>query len=169
MNSEKILLIIIIVAIVIFVAFLGITIICAVLNRGAQTLKKGEKPFWRDRRHIGIGLPWTFDVYSCDDTRLYIESGLLNSKKNEVRLYRILDLSLSRPFWLKILGLGVIKVNSSDKTVRDFELRNICHAEAVMDAISVAVEEERTKKRVGSREIINDSADDMDDDMTDES
>ncbi len=46
------------------------------------------------RKRLWCGLPWTFTVYSFDSERLFIKSGMLNIKEDEIRLYRILDLNV---------------------------------------------------------------------------
>ena len=49
---------------------------------------------WSDRKRIIFGLPWTFTKYAATDEKLLIRTGVLNVKEEEVRLYRILDLTL---------------------------------------------------------------------------
>ena len=49
---------------------------------------------WSDRkRHLG--LPISFTKYSLSEDRLFIKTGFLNLREDEVRLYRILDDSSS--------------------------------------------------------------------------
>ena len=80
---------------------------------------------WKDRKRIIFGLPWTFTKYSLTEDRLFISTGLLSTKEDEVRLYRIMDLSLERKLWQRLFGLGTIKCCSADKTLGDFEIKNI--------------------------------------------
>ena len=71
---------------------------------------------------------WTatyFTIYSYDEERFYIKTGFLNQREDEVRLYRVQDLTVTRSFIQRIFGMGSIHVNSSDKTMGDFEIRNI--------------------------------------------
>ena len=65
-------------------------------------------PIWSDRKRIFCGLPWTFTTYTLTSDRLFIETGVLGKHEDEVRLYRILDISLSRSFSQRIFGLGTI-------------------------------------------------------------
>ena len=53
---------------------------------------------FRERKRNWCGLPWSFTVYSFDEERLFIEKGILSKQEDEVRLYRILDISLTRSF-----------------------------------------------------------------------
>ena len=77
-------------------------------------------PIWSDRKRIFCGLPWTFTTYTLTSDRLFIETGVLGKHEDEVRLYRILDISLSRSFSQRIFGLGTIHCCSADKTMGDF-------------------------------------------------
>lgn len=82
-------------------------------------------PIWSDRKRIFCGLPWTFTTYTLTSDRLFIETGVLGKHEDEVRLYRILDISLSRSFSQRIFGLGTIHCCSADKTMGDFDIINI--------------------------------------------
>lgn len=119
---------------------------------------------WRERKRIWCGLPLTFTVYSFDNERLYIDSGFLNQRQDEVRLYRILDLSVTRSLSQRIFGLGTIHISSSDKTLTNFDIINIRNVKEVKEQLSNLIEEERTKKRVSTREFMyNDDNLDLED------
>ena len=81
---------------------------------------KRDDLVWSDRKRNWLGLPWTFTVYGLTEDRLFIKTGVLNIHEDEVRLYRILDLSLRKTLWQRIMGLGTIHVDSSDKTIRGY-------------------------------------------------
>lgn len=115
---------------------------------------KRDDMVWSDRKRNWLGLPWTFTVYGLSQDRLFIKSGALNIHEDEVRLYRILDLSLRRSFWQRIVGLGTIHIDSSDKTMKAFDMQNIRNCEAVKEQLSQLVEQERDNKRVSSREFM---------------
>ena len=51
---------------------------------------------WKDRKRIFFGLPWTFTKYALTEEKLYIETGVLSKREEEVRLYRIMDVTLKR-------------------------------------------------------------------------
>ncbi len=125
---------------------------------------------WNDRKRIIFGLPWTFTKYGLSEDRIFIETGLFNLGENEVRLYRIMDVSLERKFWQRLFGLGTITCHSSDKTMGIFKIENIKKPSEVKELISSYVEEERSRKRVTSKEFIVDdsgSGDDIEDDDID--
>ena len=118
---------------------------------------------WKDRKRIFFGLPWTFTKYSISEDRLFISTGFFSVKEDEVRLYRIMDVSLERKLWQRMCGLGTIKCCSVDKTMGDFEIKNIKKSREVKEMLSNMVEDERTKKKVSSREFMDHERDEFDD------
>lgn len=118
---------------------------------------------WKDRKRIFFGLPWTFTKYSISEDRLFISTGFFSVKEDEVRLYRIMDVSLERKLWQRMCGLGTIKCCSADKTMGDFEIKNIKKSREVKEMLSNMVEDERTKKKVSSREFMDHERDAFDD------
>ena len=115
---------------------------------------ENQNIIWKDRKRTLFGLPLSFTKYSLEEDRLFIETGFFNSVENEVRLYRIMDLQLSRTLGQKMFGLGTIKVKSADKTLGDFEIKNIKNSKEVKEQLSKLVEEMREKKRVVNRELM---------------
>ena len=115
---------------------------------------KRDDLVWSDRKRNWLGLPWTFTVYGLTED--------LNIHEDEVRLYRILDLSLRKTLWQRMVGLGTIHVDSSDKTMKAFDISNIRNCEDVKEQLSRLVEQERDNKRVSSREFIGGYGDDED-------
>lgn len=115
------------------------------------------EPLWADRKRTLMGLPLSFTKYALDEERLYIDSGFLKTESDEVRLYRIMDVSLTRTLRQRIWGLGDIHVHSSDKTLRDFTIKAVKHPKDVKELISNNVEIQRDKKRVVNREMMMDT------------
>ena len=118
---------------------------------------------WKDRKRTLFGLPWAFTKYSLSDDRLFISTGFLSTKEDEVRLYRIMDISLKRTLGQRIFGLGTIKCCSADKTLGDFEIKNIKKSKDVKELLSEMVENERNRKKVTSREFIDHEDSEFDD------
>lgn len=118
--------------------------------------KKAKKTFlWKDRKRTILGLPWSFTRYRLDEDRLYIETGFFNSTEDEVRLYRITDVTLKRSFRQKILGIGTIHCDSSDVTMQNFDIKNVKHPKDVKDMLSKLVDECRQRNRVYTSERID--------------
>ena len=116
---------------------------------------------WNDRKRLLLfGLPWSFTKYKLTDEKLLVESGVFTINHDEVRLYRIMDLSLNQTLLQRLFNLGTITVTSNDKSLGDFEIKNIKNPLMIKEMLSEKVEAERVKKRVSSREYM--AADDDD-------
>ncbi len=122
---------------------------------------------WKARKRNFLGLPWTFTVYGFSEDRLYIKTGILSTREDEVRLYRITDIGLTRSLWQRIMGMGNIQIYSSDQSMGDFQLVNIKDSENVKEQLSQLIEKERQEKRVSSREFIGIDGDEDDGDRLD--
>lgn len=120
---------------------------------------------WRERKRTLFGLPLSFTVYKLTDEKLLVETGLFNINQEEVRLYRILDVTLKRSLGQRIFGLGTIHCCSADKTTPEFDIKNIKNSEKVKEMLSDLIESQRTKKRVSSREFMTADGDDFDSEL----
>ena len=153
----------IIVIIIAAVFILAIVLTCIYDNSRRKSGKKHrENAIWEDTKRNWMGLPWTFTRYALDDERMYITRGLINSSDDEVRLYRITDISLKRTLWQKITGTGTIHCFSGDRAMGDFDIRNIKSPLNVKEILSEHIEQQREDKHVYTRENMMDPP--MDDD-----
>ena len=124
------------------------------------------KILWKDRKRPIFGLPLSFTKYTLLEDKLLIDTGLLSTKQEEIKLYRIMDLTLKRSIWQKMFGVGTIHCCSADKTTSEFDIVDVKKPFEVKEKISTMAEEQRDKKRVTGREIFADSDDDeLDDDI----
>ena len=111
---------------------------------------------WQDRKRIIFGLPWTFTKYVLTKEKLLIQTGILSTKEEEVRLYRIMDVTLRRSLAQRLFGLGPIHCCSADKSTPEFDIKWIPDSAAVKEKLSDLVEAERMAKRVSGREFMTD-------------
>ncbi len=107
---------------------------------------------WRDRKRI-LGLPLTFTVYTLKNSRLYLKEGFFNTKENEMLLYRILDIKMTKTLWNKLFGVGSLTLFTVDETHREFVIQNIKKPQEVRDLLSAEIEKEREKLKLRGREI----------------
>jgi uncharacterized membrane protein YdbT with pleckstrin-like domain len=122
---------------------------------------------WFDRKRTIFGLPLTFTKYMTTDEKFIIKTGFFSIREEEIRLYRIMDMTLNRSFRERIFKLGTIHVISSDKSTSDFDIKRIKNSKKVKELLSDLVEASRRKNRVSAREFM--SADvDNDEDLDDE-
>ena len=120
---------------------------------------------WTDKKRWTLfGVPWTFTRYSLREDKLLVDRGFLSKYQDEIMLYRVLDLTTRRGLIQRMFKLGTITVKSSDKSCPELYIKNIKNVMDIKEQISDLVEKARDKKRVMSREIINDNHDDYEDD-----
>lgn len=115
---------------------------------------------WRARKRIWCGLPWTFTVYSFDEERIFVDTGFFTKRQDEIRMYRVLDISVTRTFGQRIFGMGTIHLKTSDKTMGDFDIANIKKVMDIKMQLSDLIETNREKKRVVSREFMTSNDED---------
>ncbi|MBQ2919848.1 MAG: PH domain-containing protein [Oscillospiraceae bacterium] len=122
-----------------------------------------DKLLWTDRKRY-FGLPLSFTRYAISEDRLFQATGILNLKYEEILLYRIRDITLSRSFGQRIFGVGSITVTSSDKSRPVLVIQNVKDAPAVKELIHQQVEDMKIRRRVRFGEIAS-FGDDMDDQL----
>ena len=120
-----------------------------------------ENIIWRDRKRTIFGLPWFFTKYSMTEEKLFVKTGVFSTKEEEVRLYRILDVTLKRSLGERIFGLGTIHCCAADKSTPEFDIRRIKNSEEVKTRLSDLIEKQRELKRVSSREFMDADGDDL--------
>lgn len=118
---------------------------------------------WKDRKRTIFGLPWSFTQYRLTNEKFLMTTGFLSQQEEEVRLYRITDITLKRTFRDRIWGVGSIHCCSGDKTAPEFNISRIKHPAEIKEMLSDMVERERKEHNVGIREgMYNDGANDLD-------
>jgi uncharacterized membrane protein YdbT with pleckstrin-like domain len=125
-----------------------------------------DKLIWTDRKRY-FGLPLSFTKYAISEDRLFQSTGLLNLKYEEILLYRIRDITLSRSFGQRIFGVGSITVSSSDQSRPILTIQNVKMPVAVKELLHEQVEEMKIRRRIRYGEVasfnhdIDDSLDDV--------
>lgn len=118
---------------------------------------------WRDRKRI-CGLPLSFTRYALSEDRLFLETGLLHTRLEELLLYRVRDISLSVSLGQRIFGVGSVHVLSSDKSTPSLELRNICRPFEVKEQLHRQVEQMKLARRLRIGELLSDQEQEEDED-----
>lgn len=115
---------------------------------------------WKDKKRIW-GMPISFTTYAVSEDRLFRETGFLNRKYEEILLYRVRDITMSRSFGQMILGVGTITINSSDKSASKLEIINVKAPKEVKELIHELVEESKARRRFrfGEFEAVGDEGD----------
>lgn len=87
-------------------------------------------------------------VYELTNERLRLYEGVLNQKIDEIELYRVKDTTMERPFWLRIFGLAVLNLDTSDRSHPKVSIEAISDAMNVREMLRKQVEYWRDRKRV---------------------
>ena len=131
-------------------------------------MKKMEKIvqsyIWEDKKRPIFGLPLSFTKYKLTDEKFLVETGFLSINQEEVRLYRVMDISVKCKLIQRVFNVGTIHCCSADKTTPEFDIKDVKNPMQVKELISKHVEEERQRKRIGTREFMVSDYDDGDDD-----
>ncbi len=165
MNTVLTVLLIVLAAVVCLLIVAVVLTNMIVSRRKAMGTKWREKDLWEDRKRNWLGLPWSFTKYAFDQERFYLDRGIFTTVSDEVRLYRVTDVSLRRTFWQKIIGTGTIQVDTSDRTLHNFKIVNVKDSMNVKELLSETVERQREAKRVYTRENMVSGADMHEDDF----
>ena len=123
---------------------------------------ENKQILWQDRKRPIFGLPLSFTKYKLLEDKLLIDTGVLSVNQEEIRLYRIMDVTLKRSIWQRIFGVGTIHCCSADKSTPEFEIKDIKNSFEVKELLSSQIEKQRDPKRVSGREFFNDADDDYD-------
>lgn len=127
---------------------------------------KGDQYLWKDRKRF-LGMPLSFTRYAISEDRLFLSSGFLNIRDEEILLYRIRDLSVTRSLGQRLCGVGSIAVTSSDKSQPTMLIKNVKDPVAVKELIHQQVEEMKIRRKVRIGEFSN-IVTDFDDDANDD-
>ena len=107
--------------------------------------------FWTVVIPVWIYLYTRFIKYELNAERLIVKTGILSQKIEETELYRVKDYSVSKPFFLRLFGLGNLVLTTSDKNNKYVKLYAIKDVEEIKDTIRTHVE--KSRKRTGTKEV----------------
>ena len=118
-----------------------------------QTRLVQDQLLWRDKKRPFFGLPLSFTRYSLYTDRLVVQTGFLTRRTEEIRLYRVLDVSLKQSLFQRLFRLGSLKVTTADATAPTQFIHDIRHCEEVHRLVSDIAEEQRKINRIGVMEF----------------
>ena len=120
-----------------------------------------KKFLWSDKKRTLFGLPLSFTRYILTSEKLLIKTGFLNTKEEEIKLYRILDFTVRRTLIQRIFGVGEIELHTADSSTPVFVMQGVKNVETVKELMSQKVEEIRLNRKVGIREEFHNDVDDI--------
>ncbi len=92
-------------------------------------------------------------VYELSTQRLRKSSGILHRKIEDLELYRVKDYSLELPILLRMLGLGNLRMVTSDASTPVVEIPAVRDAQNLREILRTAVQQERDRKRVRELDV----------------
>lgn len=122
-----------------------------------------DKILWEGRKHW-LWFPISFTKYSLTEDRFYSQKGLLSTHYDELLLYRVTDICLTRSLGQKICGTGTITLTCKGDAQRIVTLRNIKDSIRVKNNLSKLVEKAREERSIVGREFFGPSGDELDED-----
>ena len=92
--------------------------------------------------------------YVLTTERLIIQMGLLGRKEEQIDLGRVKDIRLTQGFSDRVIGIGQIKVISTDASTPSFRLMGVKDPRKVRDLIWSAVNQRRSAMGIRPRELL---------------
>ena len=114
-----------------------------------------EKILWSAKRRPIFGLPISFTRYTLYSERLMIQTGFFTRRTEEIRLYRVLDVSLRQSLGQRLFQIGSIKLQTADATAPKVFIHDVRHSEQVHRLLSDVAEQQRKINRMGIMEYLD--------------
>lgn len=135
-------------------------------QQNPQNQEKSAKStlYWKDRKHF-MWFPFSFTKYLLKGDRLYTEHGFFSTHYDELLLYRVTDLCLTRTLSQKLFGTGTITLHTRVDTDKEIYLENIKDPRAVKDILSDAIEAARASRDLIRKDFYGGSRPDDDHDL----
>ena len=116
---------------------------------------------WKDRKRPFLGLPLSFTKYELTEQKLLINTGFLNVKEEEIRLYRFVDVTLEQSLFQRLFRVGNLHCYTNDRSSGNFVIELVKNPRQIKELLSEAIENERDRKRVSVREFMSDNSDEV--------
>lgn len=107
---------------------------------------------------VALAMVWKYlDIrcqrYELTTQRLKTQKGVFSKTTHELELYRVKDIMLQQPFFLRLFGLGNVVLMTSDVSTPELILRAIADAATFRDRLRQCVEERRDQKKMRVTEV----------------
>lgn len=115
-----------------------------------------EEDIWMDRKRLTIfALPISFTQYRLTETRIFVQTGILNTREEEIALFRVRDVSMSQSLFERLNGTGTVTITSTDSTTPVVKFEHIKDPRSVKELLSQMVDKSRNRNRVRAVEGIS--------------
>ena len=114
-----------------------------------------ENVLWYDRKRVTVfALPWSFTQYRLTESKIIVKKGILVSNEEEVKLYRITDVSFSQNLIGRLNNTGSVTILSDDASSPVLVLKSVKNPKEIKNAISQTVEGIRRNSGIRVSELI---------------
>lgn len=90
-------------------------------------------------------------IFEITTQRVFYTTGILSKQRDQLEIYRIKDMQVLEPFFLRMFGLGNIVLETSDHSHPQFEMNAVPRPRELADQLRHYVEKRREEK--GVREL----------------
>jgi uncharacterized membrane protein YdbT with pleckstrin-like domain len=97
------------------------------------------------------------ESFTLTTERLRIKKGVFNQTFDEVELYRVKDITLTRSMLQRMLGLGSVVMQTSDRGQENINISSVRQSEELREHLRQQVELIRDRKRVREVDFQEDS------------
>ena len=115
----------------------------------------GERVLWTGRPRIPLA--WIAALttrYKLTNERLIVTNGFISKRIEEIELYRVNDVSMKMSVMERIFGLGDVRLETTDASTPDPQIKDIQNPERVKDLVRQAARAERQRRRVLLRDEV---------------
>ena len=92
-----------------------------------------------------------YNKLEITNQRIIEHKGILSRYSDELELYRVKDLRHDQPFFLRLLGLSNVVLNTTDHSNPILTIKGIKNGKAIKEQLRIAVDQRRDIK--GVREV----------------
>jgi hypothetical protein len=115
----------------------------------------GERILWTGRPRAPLSwLEALTTRYKLTNERLMVTRGFISKTIEETELYRVNDVSMKQSIMERMFGLGDIRLDSTDSTTPEPQIKDVKNPERVKDLIRQAARAERQRRRVLLRDEV---------------
>lgn len=138
---------------------------------GPTTTSAPETTIWQGRPSQWTNFPWFLACvlvipipfalyhwlrvrcmqYTLTSQRFRIQQGILNRHLDDIELFRVKDITLSQPLIQRLVGLGTVRMVTSDATTPTVLLPAVAEPLQLLDTIRHQVD--RVRRERGVREL----------------
>ena len=120
----------------------------SIFQSPATVVDSTDKVLWTGKKRPFFGQPWSFTRYTVLTDRLMVNRGFLTLRQEEMRLYRIIDVTVRVTLFQRPFGVGSVIIRSNDATAPKFIIEDIRDAQKVARLLSDLAEGERASRGI---------------------